>query len=883
MRTKVLLIYLFCFVPSVVLPNAIPLEAAFQGRCENGHPCDQNCFNIHNGMYECDCNEGYVLLANGYNCRHINGTSNPSQDSLSPLSYSVSRSSSRNKIPSSKEEYASKTSSSSNSSIAIQIEVDIDPPQRGKNDLSEAEMKSLGLPSHHVHYTSSSIETLGSSSPIKEELLEPGDIQVTYENDDDKSRKARLNEGEEEEFYRDKMFEIDAYCNMDCGDRGSCFMERVQKEEEVIMKRCLCPLGKHGEKCRRDNDIVSPSFSGHSYLSLPVLTNAYSDLQLTMEFRPKVDHGILLLTGENEEMTGDYLALVIIDRHIELRLDCGTGPGIVRTSAQIHLNRWNKITVYRHDWGVWVQLNDGGAGYFRNYGHYLGVETGFSGCIKRLEINNKVYDFRSKEHGGDSQFGMDITECPEDNCVLIPCQHNGKCVPLESGHNICQCPLGFGGEFCEKAVDVKVPSFNGTSYLVYTGIGDSSPLWTEIELVFQSSAEDGLIFYNGQRNDGTDDFIAILLSRNYVEFAYDLGDGITVVRSASPISLHVWYTVVISRTGRLAEMEVIRGKREDPLKMPVSSRVSNGAFSQLTLEQNLYLGGVPTFDLVSAYLPIRRSFFGCIQKLTINDVEINLVNSAISGVDVGSCDHPCNTPSSSSSNEFPQHPCGVHGNCKPVLDGFKCDCPHGLTGNSCQKITGESNNPLPRFKSNSFLHFKNEEIAKNIMGYFNMVNLRVKTESKNALIFWAGNGRNFKKGIVGDYIALGIYNGRLQLKYNLGSGEASITYNWTRINDGKWHRIRLTRNELTASLRMDNGPIYTTMSPGKLKQLNANGEVYLGGAEYMKSLPIQHFREGFTGCIAELSIGKISSINLMHEAASGRNIENCENPFQEHP
>ncbi|QQP49054.1 Pikachurinlike, partial [Caligus rogercresseyi] len=79
------------------------------------------------------------------------------------------------------------------------------------------------------------------------------------------------------------------------------------------------------------------------------------------------------------------------------------------------------------------------------------------------------------------------------------------------------------------------------------------------------------------------------------------------------------------------------------------------------------------------------------------------------------------------------------------------------------------------------------------MGYFNMINMRVKTLSDNALIFWAGNGRNFRRGLGGDYIALGIQKGHLQLKYNLGSGDASIVYNWTRINDGKWHRIRLTR------------------------------------------------------------------------------------------
>ena len=41
------------------------------------------------------------------------------------------------------------------------------------------------------------------------------------------------------------------------------------------------------------------------------------------------------------------------------RLDCGTGPGIVRTSDVVRLHRWNTLTVFRHDWGVWIDLNEG--------------------------------------------------------------------------------------------------------------------------------------------------------------------------------------------------------------------------------------------------------------------------------------------------------------------------------------------------------------------------------------------------------------------------------------------------------------------------------------------------------------------------------------------
>ena len=56
-----------------------------------------------------------------------------------------------------------------------------------------------------------------------------------------------------EESYGDRVFEVDAFCNLDCGkDGGSCFMER-QLETGDIKKRCLCQLGKTGQACATGN------------------------------------------------------------------------------------------------------------------------------------------------------------------------------------------------------------------------------------------------------------------------------------------------------------------------------------------------------------------------------------------------------------------------------------------------------------------------------------------------------------------------------------------------------------------------------------------------------------------------------------------------------
>ena len=39
------------------------------------------------------------------------------------------------------------------------------------------------------------------------------------------------------------------------------------------------------------------------------------------------------------------------------RFDCGSGVGTVRSTQTVRLNEWNTLTVYRHRWDAWIQLN----------------------------------------------------------------------------------------------------------------------------------------------------------------------------------------------------------------------------------------------------------------------------------------------------------------------------------------------------------------------------------------------------------------------------------------------------------------------------------------------------------------------------------------------
>lgn len=112
------------------------------------------------------------------------------------------------------------------------------------------------------------------------------------------------------------------------------------------------------------------------------------------------------------------------------RFDCGMGEGVVRSDAPVIFNSWNILTIYRDGWTAWMQLNDGqqvsgqSKGLFSRItfrlelflggspnvsliSHRVHATRGFVGCVRSLEINGRLYDFRSDSRG-DSIDGLDI-------------------------------------------------------------------------------------------------------------------------------------------------------------------------------------------------------------------------------------------------------------------------------------------------------------------------------------------------------------------------------------------------------------------------------------------------------------------------------------------
>ncbi len=51
---------------------------------------------------------------------------------------------------------------------------------------------------------------------------------------------------------------------------------------------------------------------------------------------------------------------------------------------------------------------------------------------------------------------------------------------------------------------------------------------------FKAESDEGLLLYNGDREDGQGDFMAIFLNQGFLEFAFDVGNGVAIARYHAP-------------------------------------------------------------------------------------------------------------------------------------------------------------------------------------------------------------------------------------------------------------------------------------------------------------------------------------------------------------
>ncbi|KAL0132239.1 hypothetical protein PUN28_000198 [Cardiocondyla obscurior] len=454
-----------------------------------------------------------------------------------------------------------------------------------------------------------------------------------------------------------------------------------------------------------------------------------------------------------------------------------------------------------------------------------------------------------------------------DPCIGEPCQNGATCDILPQGGYVCKCPPGRTGEHCEimdaELTELLIPEMNGNGYLELPCLEGVAKAFS-IELWFLTRANDGLLLYNGQLNNGRGDFISLNLVHGRLEFRFNLGSGIANITSPDPVSRDMWHCVRINRLGREGVLQLDDGT--------VARGLSGSPLTELNLEMPLYVGGVKHWREVHRLSGAWTGLVGAVQRLMVNgktyqNLAVNITQHNTEIYDGLPCP----------SNENPCHNGGV---CFPLLNSYLCKCASGYNGLHCEFFMGYdvsgteiSERPV-RFEGDNFLQFKHRygrstNSTNTTLGeYFeesysdydleedvdyeydsydyterrgqqsNKFELRLRTIHPEGLIAWIGRGKM-------EHLFISLHDGHVVLTYKSKIDEEISIKSKERVDDGVFHHIRASRRRKACTIQIDeNVPVKISI---ETTLLTTNGKIFVGGKPGQR---------GIKGCVTDFIVDK---------------------------
>ncbi|XP_042264751.1 basement membrane-specific heparan sulfate proteoglycan core protein isoform X10 [Thunnus maccoyii] len=254
-----------------------------------------------------------------------------------------------------------------------------------------------------------------------------------------------------------------------CGPDATCI-----NRPNSLGYDCRCHLGKFGNKCMDGELVTTPLFDGEeSYIAYPPLTNIHDDLRVELEFKPLERDGLMFFCGGKKMKVEDFVAISMVEGHVEFRYELGTGQAVLLSQKPVSLGQWHRVVAERNKRAGHLKVDQGpverrsspgkAQGLNIHTAMYLGgvpnmdilpkpanVSEMFEGCIGEVSINNKKVDLSYSFTESRS-----IRKCVDNSpCDRWPCLNGGDCMLSAEYEYQCLCKDGFEGERCEVVKDV---------------------------------------------------------------------------------------------------------------------------------------------------------------------------------------------------------------------------------------------------------------------------------------------------------------------------------------------------------------------------------------------------------------------------------------------
>ncbi|XP_056679724.1 neurexin-1 isoform X30 [Monodelphis domestica] len=559
---------------------------------------------------------------------------------------------------------------------------------------------------------------------------------------------------------------------------------------------CDCSgTGYLGRSCEREATILSYDGSMFMKIQLPVVMHTEAE-DVSLRFRSQRAYGILMATTSRD--SADTLRLELDAGRVKLtvnldciRINCNSskGPETLFAGYNLNDNEWHTVRVVRRGKSLKLMVDDQQA----MTGQMAGDHT-------RLEFHNietGIITERRYLSSVPSNFIGHLQSLTFNGMAYIDLCKNGDI-------DYCELNARFGfRNIIADPVTFKTKS----SYVALATL----QAYTSMHLFFQfkTTSLDGLILYNS--GDGND-FIVVELVKGYLHYVFDLGNGANLIKGSSnkPLNDNQWHNVMISRdTNNLHTVKI---------DTKITTQSTAGA-RNLDLKSDLYIGGVAKemYKSLPKLVHAKEGFQGCLASVDLNGRLPDLISDAL--FCNGQIERGCEGPSTTCQEDS----CSNQGVCLQQWDGFSCDCSMtSFSGPLC-------NDPGTTYifsKGGGQITYKwppNDRPSTRA----DRLAIGFSTVQKEAVLVRVDSSSG-----LGDYLELHIHQGKIGVKFNVGTDDIAIEENNAIINDGKYHVVRFTRSGGNATLQVDSWPVIERYPAGRqLTIFNSQATIIIGGKE----------------------------------------------------
>ncbi|XP_038619990.1 neurexin-2-beta isoform X6 [Tachyglossus aculeatus] len=554
---------------------------------------------------------------------------------------------------------------------------------------------------------------------------------------------------------------------------------------------------------------------------------------VSLDFRTTEPNGLLLFSqgrraggpgGPGPAQRADYFAMELLDGHLYLLLDMGSGGIKLRASnRKVNDGEWCHVDFQRDGRKGSISVNSRSTPFLASGESeildleselYLGglpegvrpdqplppevwtaaLRAGYVGCVRDLFIDGRSRDLRGL---AEAQGAVGVAPfCSRETlkrCGAAPCRNGGLC---REGWNrfVCDCVgTGFLGPVCDR--EATVLSYDGSMYMKIMLPGAMHTEAEDVSLRFMSQRAYGLMMATTSKESA--DTLRLELDGGQMKLTVNLdclrvgcapSKGPETLFAGHKLNDNEWHTVRVVRRGKSLQLSVDNVTVEGQMA---------GAHTRLE------------FHNIETGIMTERRF-------------ISVVPSNFIG-----------------------HLSGLLFNSQPYMDQCKdgdisyCElnARFGLRAIVADPVT---------FKSRaSYLALATLQAYASMHLFF-----QFKTTAPDGLLlFNSGNGN--------DFIVIELVKGYIHYVFDLGNGPSLMKGNSDKpVNDNQWHNVVVSRDPGNVhTLKIDSRTV--TQHSNGARNLDLKGELYIGGLSknMFNNLPkLVASRDGFQGCLASVDL-----------------------------